>query len=93
MEQKELQIMFRRNELEQRAKRRQRLMLELLSLNKRLANEGILASELLTPEERLAHDAAIERIKAQELRFNKEITITRGSVGYWRRLWKALTGF
>ena len=76
---------FRAQELVRRAARREHLRLELLSITKRMANEGMLLTEELSPEDIVKHEQAVDLIKLQSVQFESDLV-----GGYWRRLWNAL---
>lgn len=69
-------IRMRQAELERRHDRRQRLI-----------NEAELDKETLSPADKIIHEAAIKRIKAQEEDYQSDI-----HGGYWRRLFNAIRG-
>ncbi len=74
MNQEEIAVMFRQQELARRGARWARL-----------ENELKLAGEFLTPTDQALHNAAANQLKRNRLALEKEI-----SPGYWQRLWAAL---
>ena len=75
MDQKDIAAMFRQGELQRRAQRNAKI----------LQNAAELENEPLTEFDKEAHATAVESVKRQQLRLEKEL-----SPGYWRRLWCAL---
>lgn len=78
MNKADLQAIFRMQELARRDVRRQKLL-----------NEIALDHEALSPEDRIAEAAAIDKLRQMRAKYEAS---TRPQVWYWKRLWLALLG-
>ena len=75
MNQEQIAAMFREQELQRRQARNEAL----------LHNAAALTDEVLDEKGKAAHEAAVAKVKEQQLWLEKEL-----SPGYWKRLWRAL---
>jgi hypothetical protein len=78
MDEKQLRMAFRLQELQRRSARRQILL-----------NELELSAEPLSSDAQEAHKMAVKALCKAEQAYRKEIS---AEVGYWRRLWAAVCG-
>lgn len=71
---------MRAAELQRRAERRAYLL-------KCIQNEASLLYEELSDEDAIIHEKAVDDLREQNLRLEKDVT-----PGYWQRIWAALWG-
>jgi len=74
-----------------KAARKARLLLELDSLSRRMANEAVLPETFMSSEELHKTSQNIESV-ADVLRNMREDEIRRTRPTYWKRLWAAVCG-